>query len=154
MFICTMKFNKKTAIGILIAIAVLLCSIVIGVRVLHTPDNPLKSNLSKGIKTNEDRIAYLADLGWECEDEVVEEQKIIIPREFNNVFLEYNELQKQQGFDLSNFCGLEVTMYRYKVNNYPSSEDTVMAQLIILNYEVIGGDIHSTSMDGFMHGLK
>ena len=45
-------------------------------------------------------------------------------------------------------------MYRYRVKNYPSGEENVIAQIIVLNYQVIGGDVHSSALDGFMHGLK
>jgi len=156
MYVLTMKFSKKIAVTVLIAIAVALAVLVILVGVLgrEGSDTVNLIGLGNGIKTNDDRIEYLAGLGWECDEEVVEEQKIVIPREFDAVFSEYNTLQKQQGFDLSQFGGLEVTMYRYRVNNYSAAEDVVLAQLIVLNYEVVGGDIHSTAMDGFMHALK
>lgn len=156
MFIFTMKFNKKVAVSILIGIAVVLMAIVMLVGILGGGSRAegKKQSDGKGIKNNADRIAYLQSLGWECEEDPIDEQKIVIPREFNAVFEEYNQLQKQQGFDLSQYCGLEVTMYRYTVKNYPTGDDVVMAQIMVLNYEVVGGDIHSTAVDGFMHGLK
>lgn len=157
MFVLTMKFNKKTVVLILIAIAVLLAAIVLiaglGSRDNDSDDSPRLSLGSDRVKTNSDRVEYLAELGWECDTEPVEEQAIVIPREFGAAMMEYNELQKAQGFDLGQYCGLEVTMYRYNVTNYPGVSDTVHAQLIVHNNRVIGGDIHSTTYDGFMHGL-
>ena len=49
------------------------------------------------IKTNEDRIAFLAQFGWEVEAAPREECTVTIPAQFDKVFLGYNELQKQQG---------------------------------------------------------
>ena len=66
----------------------------------------------------------------------------------------YNELQKQQGFDLSQYCGEVCESYTYMLNSYPSGETGVIAQLFIYKGRVIGGDIHSASLGGFMHGLS
>ena len=44
--------------------------------------------------------------------------------------------------------------YTYRVTNYECSTDTVLAQLFVYRNRVIGGDIHATAMDGFMHGLR
>ena len=154
MFVFTMKFNKKVAILTILAAAVLLAAIVLIISSGREDSNPVKLGLGLGVKSEADRLNYLYELGWECEAEPVEEQSIVIPRVFSSVFEEYNDLQKQQGFDLSEYKGLECEMYRYRVNNYPSGEGNVIAQIIVLNYQVIGGDIHSSALDGFMHGLK
>ena len=157
MFVMTLKFNKRTAILIIAALAVILAAIVIIIGVAGRDggeSNPVKLSLGLGVKSNSDRLGYLAELGWDCEQEPIDEQEIVIPRSFSHVFEEYNELQQQQGFDLTDYKGLECTMYRYKVKNYPATSDNVIAQLIVLNYQVIGGDIHSTALDGFMHGIK
>ena len=104
--------------------------------------------------TNAARIEYLKDLGYEVDPEPISEKAVVIPKEFNEIFNEYNLLQRKQGFDLSQFKGLEVLLYTYKVTNYPNTSDEVYAELYVRNGHVIGGDIHSTAMDGFMHGLK
>ena len=39
------------------------------------------------IKTNEDRIAFLAQFGWEVEPEPAEEATVTIPSEFDRVFV-------------------------------------------------------------------
>ncbi len=67
---------------------------------------------------------------------------------------EYNALQLQQGFDLRRYGGLICSMYTYRVLNYPSGDENVLAALFVYRNRVIGGDIHSTALDGFMHGLK
>ena len=97
-------------------------------------------------------MAYLKSLGWEVQPESETEKTVLIPREFTGVYQEYNRLQKQQGFDLEEYLGTEVQMYSYIVTNYDSSE-TVVATIYTYKGRIIGGDIHSTTLDGFMHGL-
>ncbi len=79
---------------------------------------------------------------------------IILPHEFGDVMAEYNEMQQRQGFDLSPYAGLECERYTYRVTNYPNGDANVLAQIFVCGTRVIGGDIHSTAMDGFMHGIK
>jgi hypothetical protein len=45
-------------------------------------------------------------------------------------------------------------MYTYAVTNYPDASQTVLADLYIYKNRVIGGDVHSTNLDGFMIGIK
>ena len=81
-------------------------------------------------------------------------KEIVLPETLGGVLAEYNELQKQQGFDLSQYCGEVCESYTYMLNSYPSGETGVIAQLFIYKGRVIGGDIHSASLGGFMHGLS
>ena len=140
-----MKFTRKKAVLILLAAAVLLLAIIFIIG-----DSP--KTVSGSVKTNEDRVAYLRNLGWEIEAEPIEEQEAVIPGTFDGIYAEYNKLQIQQGFDLSGHCGKQVLIYTYKVTNYPVECD-VLAVIYLLNGKVIAGDIHSASVDGFMHGL-
>lgn len=149
MYVMTMKFSKKKAVIILIALAIILAAIVI---IAGTAGNG--SEGTGKVKTNEARVSYLSQLGWQVEPECLEEQAIVIPREFSDIFNEYNKLQQQQGFDLAEYKGLEVQRYTYRVTNYPNTTDEVEAELYVRNGIVIGGDIHSTALDGFIHGLK
>ena len=102
---------------------------------------------------NSERVEFLNKQGLIVEPDP-QREKITIPAEFNAAFTEYNELQKQQGFDLSTYAGETCTAYTYRVTNYEGSTDTVLAQLFVYRNRVIGGDIHATAMDGFMHGLR
>ena len=44
--------------------------------------------------------------------------------------------------------------YSYRLTNYPDCGQTVMVTLYVRGRRVIAGDVHSTALDGFMHGLK
>ena len=151
MYVLTLKWNKKTAVAVIAAAALLLTALVllVGGGREHTDEAVLGIRLN----TCEKRVRYLASLGWEAEAESETVQQIVIPREFNAVYAKYNELQKSQGFDLSDYCGMDAELYTYRLRNHPSGEEA-FAQLILFSGEVIGGDVHSTALGGFMHGIR
>ena len=155
MLICTLKFDKKKAVFWIIMAALILIGIVLlaGAATGHRTAAESARNDGTGLRTDKARAAYLADCGWEVETPALSEESIVIPRVFSEVFENYNKLQKQQGFDLSDYCGMEVRQYTYRVLNSDIG-DNVLAVLYICNGTVIGGDVHSTAMDGFICGLK
>ena len=72
--------------------------------------------------------------------------------EFDEVFSRYNQIQQQAGMDLKPYCGKRVKLWTYRVLNIPSQSE-VRANLMVYKNKIIGGDISSTALDGFMHGL-
>ncbi len=136
-----------------------LCAIVLMIPE-YTPtstkavaEESAKYNYTK-IKTNDDVIDFLAQFGWEVDKTPLEEVKIKIPAEFDKVMNSYNELQRNQGLDLSKYRGKEVTRYTYRVTNYPNYSGDVMANVIIYKNRVIGGDICSADIRGFICGFR
>ena len=111
-----------------------------------------KINFDK-IRSNEDRIAFLAQYGWEVSPQPLEEATLTIPAEFDKIMKTYNELQKQQGLDLSKYKGKSVTRCTYEITNYPSASGKVLATIVLYKNRVIGGDICSTDVNGFIHGF-
>jgi len=114
--------------------------------------NEVSYNFDK-IKTNEDRINFLSQFGWKVNSDPIESKQITIPSEFDKVFASYNEIQKQQGLDLTRYKNKEVTRYTYEVTNYKGYDGTVYATVIIYRNKVIGGDVCSADVTGFIHGL-
>ena len=106
------------------------------------------------IKTGDDRINFLFSLGYTVDPEPIEEKKVMIPTEFDKTMVSYNELQKVTGLDLYKYRGKEVTQYSYNVTNYPGYDGKVYANLLIAGNRVIGGDICSADVSGFIHGLR
>ena len=104
--------------------------------------------------TSGERVKFLSECGWEVDPTTETEQQIHIPERFGDVYESYNDLQKQQGYDLKPFQGMDCTMYTYTVTNWPDGAQKVIADLYIYNDRVIGGDIHSTDLHGFMIGIK
>ena len=103
--------------------------------------------------SNEERIAYLQSLGWEVEPTPILEQEITMPKDFPDVLKQYNELQRQQGFDLEEYAGKKLTLYTYRITNHPDAEEAD-ASLYVYRSELVGGDVHSTSFTGFMTALR
>lgn len=103
----------------------------------------------------EERIAYLSQFGWNVEEEPCEVKEVIIPAEFDEVYENYNKIQLEQGFDLKNYCSQRVKKWTYIVTNYPGYEDSqcIRATLLIYDGNVIGGDICSVELNGFMHSF-
>lgn len=104
--------------------------------------------------TTEKRVAFLASCGWEADPASEQSQQITIPVRFSDVYESYNQLQRQQGYDLTDFSGRSCTLYIYRVLNYPDQGQTVLADMYVYKNQIIGGDVHSTDLGGFMIGLK
>ncbi len=151
MFVCTLKFDRKKAAFIIVMAALVLIGIIMLVSIDRGDTS--KEQLSAKAGSEEKRVEYLASLGWQVETPAISEEDVLIPKSFSDVFEKYNELQLSQGFDLSRYAGKEVKLYTYKVTNH-ESKDTVYAELYVYKNEVIGGDIHSSALDGFMCGIK
>lgn len=156
MFIFTTKFNKKKAVLAVLVLAVILIAIILLAGSADRADSNSKETaaLSAVVKNNDQRIRYLNSLGWEVEKKALEEQKVVIPRDFSDVYKKYNEIQLLQGFDLSKFGGIEATRYTYKVLNFPDCDTNVVADIIVYRNEIIAGDVQSNALDGFMVGLR
>jgi hypothetical protein len=107
----------------------------------------------KGIKSNEDRVNYLASYGWEVDPEPLATQELLIPAEMDESYTEYLALQAEQGFDLTKYAGKRVKRYTYEITNYPTGETGVQVNLLLYKNTVIGGEVLSPQLDGFLHGL-
>lgn len=156
MFVYSMKASSLKFAGIImlcVATIVTLVAFIPEYRPAATYIKNEKVNYSK-IKTNEDRISFLSQFGWEVEKNALEEQSVTIPDEFDKVYTSYNVIQQKQGLDLSKYRRKDVTRYTYKVTNYPDYEREVYANLIIYKNKVIGGDICSADVNGFIHGFS
>ena len=106
------------------------------------------------IKSAEDAVGFLSQFGWEVNASPVEVKTVTIPSEFDKVFSAYNELQKEQGLNLSKFKNKDVTRYTFAVTNYPNFEGTVYANVLVYRNRVIGGDVCSADVSGFVHGFE
>lgn len=151
MFIKTFKIKKPGIMGI--AAAVIVVCIIAALAVLAFK---CKSGRVYEMKSETQRQEFLAEMGWEVNDEYDDCKAVTIPETFNEVYQNYNELQKQQGFDLEKFKGKQVEIYVYKVKNYPGYEDSdgVYCNLMVYEGQLIGGDVCSAELDGFMQGLR
>lgn len=106
---------------------------------------------------NKERLEFISQFGWEVNTEPEEVAEIIIPQEFDDVYNNYNELQLQQSCDLTDYAGKRVKRWTYVIKNYPGyTEEETCVRINILVYDgmVIGGDVSSTELSGFMHTFR
>ena len=106
------------------------------------------------IKTEQDVVAFLEQFGWQVEEQTAKSTVLTIPGEFDKVLTGYNEIQKRQGLDLSKYKKKNVTRYTYKITNYDGYDGTVYANILVYRNKVVGGDVCSADVKGFMHGLS
>ena len=152
MMIVTAKLSKKALVtALLLAAAAAVCIFLLarpsGASVAAADARDVSA------KTNEQRIAFLAQYGYQVEPEPVQTQEVRIPKEFPDVLARYNEVQKAQGFDLSKLAGKQLMRYVYRVTNYPDADGEVLATLLVRKNRVVGGDVCSSAQGGFLHGF-
>lgn len=155
MFVWSFRMSKRELIIIGIGIA----AFVITAFLLLFPGGSSSASalIDAGYSLSADgadsRIEFLSQFGWQCDAEPAAVKEIIIPAKFSDVYAEYNELQKEQGFDLQQYSGRRAKLWTYRVLNYPGGVSDVVANILIIDGTVIGGDISSTLLDGFTHGF-
>ena len=151
MMVMTAKVDMKKVIAVLAAVAALIIGLI---ALLGGNSDSTATSASTGVSTNDERVKFLADLGWEVTTSPAESSQVRIPQESGEVFDRYNALQKSQGYDLSAYAGKNVMRYVYKVENYPDAVEPVYATLLIYKNQVIGGDITDTAAKGLIQALK
>lgn len=151
MMVMTAKVDMKKVIAILAAVAALIIGLI---ALLGEDAGSAATSASTAVSTNDDRVKFLTDLGWEVTTSPAETSQVRIPQEQSEVFDRYNALQKSQGYDLSAYAGKNVMRYVYKIENYPGATEPVYATLLICKNQIIGGDITDTAANGMIQPLK
>lgn len=105
-----------------------------------------------GMKTNEDRVAFIEGFGIKVKEEPVREETFTMPDDFDRVILGYNQIQKTQGLDLTKYERKRVTHYAYEVTNY-ASDGAVYVNLLVFRNRIIAADISSVADGGFVSSL-
>ena len=152
MLIMTTKVDKRK---LLIAAAALIAAIA-ALLFLGGGDDPQPTasmTTAPAADTNDARVKFLTDLGWEVTTSPAEASEVRIPREADEVFDRYNALQKSQGYDLTKYAGKKVMRYVYQINNFPGAKEPVYATLLVYKDRIIGGDITDTTPGGRVQGF-
>jgi len=152
MFVYSVKSSRlKLAALILVAAA------AVALLVLARGHKPAAGGAIRlAAATAQERMAFLSQFGWEAAEDPLEVSEVIIPAQFDETYQRYNEIQKAQNLDLSKFAGKRVKRWTYEIKNYPGYEGkpgVVQANLLIDKGVVIGGDICSLELGGFLHGF-
>ena len=151
MFIVSAKFSPRKAIAAVVACGALLILMILLISSLKSRPSPGEELITAA--SEEARAEYLRSLGWEIETSPMETLEFMLPQPLNASYEEYNALQKEQGFDLEPYAGMQVKRYSYRVLNYPNYPDDVQADLYLCGDVVIGGDILYCGDSGFVATL-
>lgn len=112
-----------------------------------------ENDAAYAMSTNAERVEFLNKQGWIVKPDPMSQEEILIPAEFNDVYKEYQALQKSQGFDLEKYKGMPVELISYRVLNYPGYTENITANMLISDGRLIGGDITLNEENGFTKPL-
>lgn len=154
MFVYSVKTSKAKIFSVVLAIAVSVAAIVF---VMNKKQEPATNDTAISYKAENaaERAAFLSQFGWKISEDPVEVSEVIIPADFDAGYLEYAEMNKAQGLDLEPYKGMRAKRWTYDIFNYPGLENQsgVQANLLVFEGRIIGGDICSLDLGGFMHGF-
>lgn len=152
------KFKKIAAVlAVILACVILFCA-------FRGCMAPSEDECSSGKEASIDmaaadaagRLKFIKNLGWTVDEKSAEVCEVLIPAEFDEVYSEYNKIQTAQGTDLAPYAGEKVKKWTYDVTNYDgyaADSGCIKLNLLILDGKVIGGDVCSVELDGFMQSF-
>ena len=123
MLVMTAKVDKKKIAVILAVVLVAIAGLV-----LLFGGSDSQPTVSTGVSNNDERVAFLKSFGWEVTTSPVESSQVKIPEKASEVYDRYNELQKSQGYDLTQYAGKTVMRYVYQIN-------VLKQQLVLSDYD-------------------
>ena len=151
MLIMTAKVDKRK---LLIAAVAVVAAVVLLISLGSRDSAPTASmSTAPAADTNDARVKFLTDLGWEVTPSPTETGEVRIPKAGDEVFDRYNELQRSQGYDLTKYAGKKVMRYVYQINNFPEAKEPVYATVLVYKDRIIGGDITDTTPGGRVQGF-
>lgn len=159
MFVVSVSKNKiKKSIITAIVVIVLSFSLVMLIKsVGNIQSSSTNVSSSLTVASEEDLLKFISFHGWEVDTQPAEVRDVIIPETFDEVYSNYNQIQIQQGFNLEKYAGQRVKRWTYIVRNYPETspeDDYIRINILVSDNNVIGGDVCSVKLDGFMHGFS
>lgn len=157
MFVISLKSDiiKKLSVFAVVAVFAIIGGIV-AVSSNEVATVGSFNDISLKASTHQERADFFSQFGWKIADEPCEIKETVIPEEFDSTYEQYNTLQKEQGLDLEKYKGMRVKSWSYDILNYPgyeSSDGVIKGNLLTYDGKIIGGDICSVELGGFMHGF-
>lgn len=157
MFLFSLKSLKGKFILLLAVViaAIIVCAVLSSDELSDEEPVTSVNAIDYSASTQTEQLEFIASLGYTVNTEPDNVEEIVIPEEFDDVYTQYNDLQKTADLDLSDYRGCNAKKWTYTVTDYPGYEnrDCIKINLIIYNGRVIGGDICSVELDGFMNPL-
>ncbi len=157
MFLVSLKSlkGKFILLAAAIAAAVILC-VIFAEGEKKEGYIPTDTAVNYSASNDRERIAFLKQFGYNVKAEPDSINEVLIPSEFDDVYTQYNELQKQAGLNLEDYKGCTAKKWTYTVTNYPdyTDKECIKANILVYKGKVIGGDICSVELNGFMLPLQ
>lgn len=142
MFVLKLKIRKKYVISIsaaVIALAVML--ILVFSSENTTPSDSATCDevgrYSLVAQTVGGECGFIKQFGYDVIAESRECETVVIPSSFNQIYEEYNELQKKIGLDLEAYKGREAQKITYELDN----SDMKYAVILTIKCRVIGAHL-------------
>ena len=145
MFLTLIKMPKGSFIIITFAAVVLTASLIVS----------FKNEGAKVVSAADDLsvLGYISSFDIEVDKDGLKEDEIKVPASFNEVYKNYNKIQKEQGFDLENYKGKTLKRYTYPVINI-EDETPNFVEVLTFDGIIVAADIYSTSIEGSIRALK
>ena len=160
MFIYSLRASTLKFFGIIAVTLVALIAIIAFVPVYAEGQGTVNTSVSgkeysyDKVKSASDAVGFLEQFGWTVDGGNPESAQVTIPAEFDKVFVAYNEIQREQGLDLSKYKKKELTRYTFEVTNYDGYNGKVLANVLVYRGKVVGCDLCSAEVSGFVHGFE
>ena len=138
----------------ILTIVGIIAAVILAVIWLFGGTGDAAETAAPSVSTNDGRVNFLKGFGWDIAASPVESSQVRIPEESSEAFGRYNNLQKSQGYDLTEYAGKTVMRYVYKINNYPATAEPVYATLLVYKNQIIGGDVTNTAAKGAISGFQ
>lgn len=140
------KTRKRSGKAMIIGAVLIIIAGLWGIIRLST-----RSDSRPDGSTAEKRIEYIRSFGWEVGIAPTAIKEIRIPANFDDVYEQYNALQREQGFDLRKYRACYAYKYTYDILNYSDpSPVPICANLIVCEGKIIGADISSSEANGLV----
>ena len=133
--------------------AALCCALAVLLTALTGCGGKKKEATPIPASTNEERLTYLGELGWQVDPEPLEALAMQLPQNLDGDYSAYLKLQEEQGLPFAQCAGQTASRYTYKVNNYPGYDGPVQINLWVCGGELVGGDLIAPGENGFTAGL-
>lgn len=143
--------NKRKA-GIIIGVLLLAVLLTVLFRATVSYSGMLSGRVSEdGLRD------FLTERGWSVSRQAAEIRDVTIPAKFTEVYEQYNQLQKEQGYDLSHYRTNTVSQYTFIILNLTDGDGNALsgaeAHILVYGNRIIGGDVCSSDLGGYMRGL-
>ncbi|MCI5667814.1 MAG: DUF4830 domain-containing protein [Oscillospiraceae bacterium] len=142
------EHTKRSRLPLVLGLLLLAAAVIwLGWRLIRSGESGIPG------ETEQQRISYIESFGWDAGITRVDVKEIRIPVDFDEVYEEYNDIQRQQGFDLRRYRAHSVRQYTYEISRTDDDPVPMLAHLLVENGVIIGADITSAQAGGFTGAL-